>query len=171
MALDREEGRRALQLITSRYDDKQWRKKIEKTLSLPPHGFGDDKQRQIFVYLKLGLKAYKSRRADPDSWIVGGYATKEVIDRARFKPSVVGSALTDDDVSSLGLDPGEEVDEAWWDDMLVKWFEEPEPEDTASEHGENAPQARSEELEVPGTDSKPEASPDQDTIRKRSVSS
>ena len=32
-------------------------------------------------YLKLGLKAYKSRRADPDSWILGGYATKEVIEK------------------------------------------------------------------------------------------
>lgn len=128
MALDREEGRRAIQLITSRYDQKQWRKKIEKTLSLTPHGFSDDKQRQIFMYLKLGLKAYKSRRADPDTWIVGGYTTREVVDRARFKPSVVGPTVTEDDVSFLGVDPGEEVDEEWWDDMLVKWFEEPEPE-------------------------------------------
>lgn len=171
MALDREDGRRTLQLITSRYDDKQWRKKIEKTLSLPPQGFGDDRQRQIFVYLKMGLKAYKSRRADPDSWIVGGYATKEVIDQARFKPSVVGSAVTEDDVSSLGIDPGEEVDEAWWDEMLVKWFEEPEAEDTAPEHGGEDPRTTIADEDVTRADSEPEASSDHDTTRKRSVSS
>ena len=71
-----------LQLITSRYDDRHWRKKIEKTLGLPQSGVGDLAQQQIFMYLKIGLKGYKSRRADPDSWIIGGYATKEVIDRS-----------------------------------------------------------------------------------------
>jgi hypothetical protein len=128
MALDAEQGKRMLQLLTSRYDDRRWRKKIEKTLSLPATGVADEAQRATFLYLKHGLKAYKSRRADPDSWIVGGFATREVIERARFNPSVVGPSLTKDDVASLGVDPGPEVDEAWWDDMLVAWFEEPEQE-------------------------------------------
>lgn len=117
-----------LQLITSRYDDRRWRKKIEKTLSLPQSGVGDELQQQIFIYLKLGLKAYKSRRADPDSWIVGGYATKEAIDRAKFQPHLVAPSATKDDVVFLGVDPGPEVDEAWWDEMLVSWFEVPEEE-------------------------------------------
>ena len=108
-----------LQLITSRYDDRHWRKKIEKTLGLPQSGVGDPAQQQIFMYLKIGLKAYKSRRADPDSWIVGGYATKEIVDRAKFQPQLVGPDITKDDVAFLGSDPGKEIDEAWWDEMLV----------------------------------------------------
>src|SRR5579884_1309523 len=126
MPLDGEWGKKLLQLLTSRYNDRHWRKKIEKTLSLPASGLADETQRQIFLYLKHGLKAYKSRRADPDSWIVGGYATQEVIGRAKFNPSVVGPSITKEDVECLTQDPGPEVDEAWWDDMLVLWFEEPE---------------------------------------------
>ena len=133
MALDTEAGKRMLQLITSRYGDWRWRKKIEKTLSLPATGVGDEAQRAIFQYLKQGLKAYKSRRADPDSWILGGYATKEVIERAKFNPAVVGATITKDDVVLLGMDPGPDVDEAWWDDMLVSWFEEPEEEQATAE--------------------------------------
>jgi len=133
MALDAEAGKRMLQLITSRYDDWRWRKKIEKTLSLPATGVGDEAQRAIFKYLKQGLKAYKSRRADSDSWILGGYATKEVIDRAKLNPAAVGEAITKDDVALLGVDPGPEVDEAWWDDMLVAWFEVPEAEEAVAE--------------------------------------
>ncbi|HKW85963.1 MAG TPA: hypothetical protein VJM82_02735 [Nitrospiraceae bacterium] len=129
MALNAEDGKRMLQLITSRYSDWRWRKKIEKTLGLPATGVGDEAQRAIFIYLKQGLKAYKSRRADPDSWILGGYATKEVIERAKFNPAAVGEAITKDDVALLGVDPGLEVDESWWDDMLVSWFEEPEAEE------------------------------------------
>jgi len=128
MALNAEEGRRALELITSRFDDWRWRKKIEKMLSLPPSGFSDDKQRAIFLYLKTNLKAYKSRRADPDTWMVGGFVTREVIERARFNPKLVGVGITKEDVDFLGTDPGAEVDQAWWDDMLVGWFEEPEAE-------------------------------------------
>jgi hypothetical protein len=128
MALDSDLGAKMLQLITSRYDDRRWRKQIEKILSLPQSGVGDERQRQIFMYFKMSLKAYKSRRADPDSWIVGGYATKEAIERAKFQPSVVGAGVTKDDVAILGTDPGSDVDQSWWDDMLVAWFEEPEPE-------------------------------------------
>jgi hypothetical protein len=117
-----------LQLITSRYDDRHWRKKIEKTLSLTPSGVADPIQQQIFMYLKLNLKAYKSRRADPDTWIIGGYATKEVIDRAKFQPHLVGPSITKEDVAFLGTDPGEEVTDAWWEEMLVQWFESPEEE-------------------------------------------
>jgi hypothetical protein len=28
----------------------------------------------------------------------------------------------------LGVDPGESIDEAWWDEMLVSWFDVPEEE-------------------------------------------
>jgi len=136
MALDPELGKQMLQLITSRYDDRHWRKKIEKTLSLPQSGVGDPIQQQIFTYFKIALKAYKSRRADPDSWIVGGYATREVIDRAKFQPNLVGPSVTKDDVAFLGSDPGQDVDEAWWDDMLVAWFEVPEEEASSGGEGE-----------------------------------
>lgn len=129
MALDGEQGRKMLQLLTSRYDDRHWRKKIERTLSLPATGVGDDKQREIFVYLREKLKAYKSRRADPDAWMVGGYVTKEVIERAKVNPAAVGPSHTTDDVSFLGQDPGPEVDHDWWEEMLVWWFEEPEAEE------------------------------------------
>lgn len=128
MALDAEQGKRMLQLLTSRYNDRHWRKKIEKTLSLPENGVGDEIQRQIFVYFKHGLKAYKSRRADADSWIVGGFATQEVIARAQHDPTAIAPSLTKNDVGYLAVDPGPEVDEAWWDEMLVSWFEEPEPD-------------------------------------------
>jgi hypothetical protein len=144
MALNAEAGRRALELITSRFDDWRWRKKIEKMLSLPPSGFSDDTQRAIFLYLKANLKAYKSRRADPDTWMVGGFVTKEVIERARFNPKLVGADITKEDVAFLGTDPGAEVDQAWWDDMLVWWFEEPgaqEPSPDKSE-GPAKPEAR-----------------------------
>ncbi|HXX73808.1 MAG TPA: hypothetical protein VEI50_01605 [Nitrospiraceae bacterium] len=136
MALDPELGKQMLQLITSRYDDRHWRKKIEKTLSLPQSGVGDPIQQQIFTYFKIALKAYKSRRADPNSWIVGGYATREVIDRAKFQPNLVGPSVTKDDVAFLGSDPGQDVDEAWWDDMLVAWFEVPEEEASSGGEGE-----------------------------------
>ncbi|CAE6788533.1 hypothetical protein [Nitrospira defluvii] len=151
MALDAELGKSMLQLITSRYDDRHWRKKIEKTLSLPQSGVGDERQQQIFLYLKLNLKAYKSRRADPDSWILGGYATKEVIDRAKFQPHLVGQGITAEDVALLGTDPGPDIDEAWWEEMLVQWFGAPEDEaaveptaeETASEAGTESSSARS----------------------------
>ena len=133
MPLDAELGKRMLQLITSRYDDRRWRKPIEKTLSLPQSGVADPIQQQIFMYLKLGLKAYKSRRADPDSWIIGGYATKEVINRAKFQPHLVGTSIKKEDVAFLGTDPGTDVTEAWWEEMLVQWFDVPEEEKPAEE--------------------------------------
>lgn len=133
MPLDVEQGKRMLQMITSRYDQREWRKKIEKTLSLPSTGVGDEFQRALFLYLKHGLKAYKSRRADPDAWIVGGYATREVVDRAKQNPTVVGPAITNEHVAFLGVDPGPEVDATWWDDMLVEWFDQPDTEEPAEE--------------------------------------
>ena len=147
MPLDAELGKKMLQLITSRYDDRHWRKRIEKTLSLPQSGVSDPAQQQIFTYLKIELKAYKSRRADPDSWIIGGYATKEVIDRAKFQPHLVGSDVKKDDVAFLGADPGDDVTEGWWDEMLVQWFEVPEEEkpaeDAEGEGGEKAEEPES----------------------------
>ncbi len=133
MPLDTELGKKMLQLITSRYDDRHWRKQIEKTLSLPQTGVTDPVQQQIFMYLKHGLKAYKSRRADPDSWIIGGYATKEVINRAKFQPQLVGASLKQEDVAFLGTDPGADVTEAWWEEMLVQWFDVPEEEKPAGD--------------------------------------
>jgi hypothetical protein len=138
MPLDAELGKKMLQLVTSRYDDRHWRKKIEKTLSLSQSGVMDPIQQQIFVYLKISLKAYKSRRADPDAWIIGGYATKEVIDRAKFQPHLVGPAVKSEDVAFLGMDPGEEVTEAWWDEMLVQWFDVPEEEQPSEPEGEKS---------------------------------
>ena len=128
MPLDVEDGAKVLQLITSRYDEREWRKKIEKTLSLPPSGLTDEAQRKIFLHFKVELQAYKSRRADAPSWIVGGYATKEVIDRAKHRPSVIDQGMTEEQVKLLGVDPGGEVDQVWWEEMLAKWFEEPEEE-------------------------------------------
>ena len=49
MPLDAELGKAMLQLITSRYDDRHWRKKIEKTLSLPQSGVSDSIQQQYSV--------------------------------------------------------------------------------------------------------------------------
>lgn len=140
MPLEKEDGAKVLQLITSRYNQREWRKKIEKTLSLPPSGLKDEHQRKTFLYLKIGLQAYKSRRADAPSWIVGGFATKEVIDRALFKPTVIDPQFTKEHVAGLGVDPGLDVDDVWWEDMLVNWFEEPEEEveAEAEEEGEKA---------------------------------
>lgn len=148
MALDVEEGKKMLQLLTSRYGDWRWRKKLEKTLSLPPLGVSDEAQKAIFLHLKNGLKAYKSRRADPDSWIVGGFATKELIERMKFNPAVIGSEIRKEDVELLGIDPGIEVDEAWWEDMLVQWFDQPEPEgaDASEEKDEQAGEQSDPEL-------------------------
>ncbi len=139
MPLDVELGKKMLQLITSRYDDRHWRKRIEKTLSLPQSGVTDPVQQQIFMYLKLGLKAYKSRRADPDSWIIGGYATKEVINRAKFQPQLVEASLKQEEVAFLGTDPGEDVTEVWWDEMLVQWFDVQEEEKPAEETEDSQP--------------------------------
>ena len=150
MPLDVEDGVKALQLVTSRYDQREWRKKIEKTLSLTPSGFEDAAQRKMFVYLKLQLQAYKSRRADTPSWIVGGYGTKEVIDRARFRPTDIDPDMTEADVSFLGVDPGAEVDEVWWEEMLVKWFETPEEE--LEETDEESDEEADEEAEVASED-------------------
>jgi hypothetical protein len=143
MPLDTELGKKMLQLITSRYDDRHWRKQIEKTLSLPQTGVTDPVQQQIFVYLKHGLKAYKSRRADPDSWIIGGYATKEVINRAKFQPQLVGSSIKKEDVAFLGTDPGADVTEAWWEEMLVQWFDVPEEEKPAENGNSEASESDS----------------------------
>ena len=143
MPLEPEDGAKALQLITSRYNQREWRKKIEKTLSLNPSGFKDEDQRKIFLYLKIGLQAYKSRRADPPSWIVGGFATKEIIDRALFKPTAIDPEFTKEHVAFLGKDPGEEVDKVWWEDMLVNWFEEPEEEIEDEEAAESSEDSKS----------------------------
>ncbi|MFY4727995.1 hypothetical protein, partial [Nitrospira sp. BLG_2] len=138
MPLDAELGKKMLQLITSRYDDRHWRKPIEKTLSLPQSGVADPIQQEILMYLKHSLKEYKSRRADLDSWIIGGYATKEVINRAKFQPQLVGSSITKDDVAVLGTDPGDDVTQAWWEEMLVQWFDVPEEEKPAEEESGEA---------------------------------
>ncbi len=148
MPLESQDGEKVLQLITSRYNQREWRKKIEKTLSLPPSGFKDEEQRKVFLYLKIKLQAYKSRRADPPSWIVGGFATQEVIERAKIKPDVVDPGFTQEQVAFLGVDPGEEVNDMWWEEMLVAWFEEPEEEgDEEQEENESHDSALPEDQE------------------------
>ncbi|THJ17313.1 MAG: hypothetical protein CAF42_002740 [Nitrospira sp. CG24B] len=62
-----------------------------------------------------------------------GYATKEVINRAKFQPQLVGASLKQEDVAFLGTDPGDDVTEAWWEEMLVQWFDVPEEEKLAEE--------------------------------------
>jgi hypothetical protein len=62
-----------------------------------------------------------------------GYATKEVINRAKFKPQLVGASLKQEDVAFLGTDPGADVTEAWWEEMLVQWFDVPEEEKPVQE--------------------------------------
>ena len=49
-----------------------------------------------------------------------------MVDRAKHRPAEIDPSITSEQVAFLGVDPGEEVDLAWWEDMLVKWFEEPE---------------------------------------------
>ncbi len=167
MPLDTEDGAKALQLITSRYDAREWRKKIEKTLSLPPKGMEDVVQRKIFLHLKLALQAYKSRRADAPAWVVGGYGTKEVIDRAKLRPTEIDPAMTPDQVAFLGEDPGSEVDQAWWEDMLVKWFEEPEEEvveaEASDEEGEDDEDGEDGKNGKDGKDGSDTAASDSDT--------
>ena len=159
MPLDVEDGAKTLQLVSSRYDQREWRKKIEKILSLPPSGFEDAAQRTIFLYFKHQLQAYKSRRADPPSWIVGGYATKEVVDRARHCPTAINPDMTEADVSFLGVDPGTDVDEVWWEDMLAKWFETPEDElDEADEESEEPGEPEAESQAQPKDSDRPHRS-------------
>jgi len=62
MPLDTEDGAKALQLITSRYDAREWRKKIEKTLSLPPKGMEDEVQRKIFC-----ISSWRCKRINHDA--------------------------------------------------------------------------------------------------------
>ena len=150
MPLDVVEGEKVLKLVTSRFNERAWRKKIEKILSLPPSGLLDENQRKLFLYLKVGLQAYKSRRADAPTWIVGGYATQEVIDRVKFKPAVVSPDFTSEHVACLGVDPGTEVNEVWWEDMLVNWFvnlEEEEAELAALQEQEDKDKAETSDVE------------------------
>ena len=62
-----------------------------------------------------------------------GYATKEVINRAKFQPQLVGADIKQEDVVFLRSDPGADVTEAWWEEMLVQWFDVPEEEKPAEE--------------------------------------
>jgi|CXWL01.1.fsa_nt_gi hypothetical protein len=67
-----------------------------------------------------------------------GYATKEVINRAKFQPQLVGADIKQEDVVFLRSDPGADVTEAWWEEMLVQWFDVPEEEKPAKEEGGEA---------------------------------
>ena len=42
------------------------------------------------------------------------------------------------EVGFLGTDPGKEIDEVWWDEMLVSWFDVPEEEKPVEEEGGEA---------------------------------
>ena len=48
---------------------------------------------------------------------------KEVITRAKFQPQLVGASIKKEDMAFLGTDPGDDVTEAWWEEMLVQWFD------------------------------------------------
>ena len=67
---------------------------------------------------------------------------QQVIDRVKATPSVAGSSLTEANVANLGVDPGDEVNEAWWEDMLAAWFDEPEPEPTEQSSEEATPEEK-----------------------------
>jgi hypothetical protein len=71
-----------------------------------------------------------------------------VIERARFNPSVIGPSITKDAVQWLGVDPGAQVDEAWWDEMLVAWFEEPEKEEEKVEEETPEPDTKKKPAEA-----------------------
>ncbi|MDH4188092.1 MAG: hypothetical protein OEV08_13965, partial [Nitrospira sp.] len=45
------------------------------------------------------------------------------------------STVKKEDVAFLGTDPGQDVTEVWWDEMLVQWFDVPEEEKPAEEGG------------------------------------
>jgi hypothetical protein len=47
---------------------------------------------------------------------------------SEFQPQLVGSSITKNAVAFLGTDPGDEVPQAWWEEMLVQWFDVPEEE-------------------------------------------
>jgi hypothetical protein len=46
-------------------------------------------------------------------------------------------------VAFLGTDPGDEVTEAWWEEMLVQWFDVPEEEKAADSDSPSAIQSKS----------------------------
>ena len=77
-----------------------------------------------------------------------------MIERAKHRPTEIDPGLTAEQVAFLGVDPGEEVDLGWWEDMLVKWFEEPEAEidesETIDEENEDPTESNTSE----GADSK-----------------
>jgi hypothetical protein len=41
-------------------------------------------------------------------------------------------------VAFLGTDPGDDVTQAWWEEMLVQWFDVPEEEKPAEEESGEA---------------------------------
>ncbi len=58
--------------------------------------------------------------------------TKEIPNRAKFQPQVVGSLIKQEEVAFLGTDPGNDVTEAWWEEMLVQSFDVPDEEKPAA---------------------------------------
>jgi hypothetical protein len=52
---------------------------------------------------------------------------------------VILPRLDPDDVAFLGVDPGPDIDEAWWEEMLVAWFGAPEEEEAPESAEEDAP--------------------------------
>ena len=72
-----------------------------------------------------------------------GYAKKEVINRMKFQPQLVGASLKQEDVAFLGIDPGADVTEAWWEEMLVQWFDVPEEEKPAENENSEASESDS----------------------------
>ena len=46
------------------------------------------------------------------------------------------SEVKKEDVAFFGTDPGDDVTEGWWDEMLVQWFDVPEEEKPAAPNKE-----------------------------------
>ena len=72
---------------------------------------------------------------------------KEVINRAKFQPQLIGASIKQEDVAFLGMDPGKEITEAWWEEMLVQWFDVPEEEKPAEDSEKESPESDSSTME------------------------
>ena len=47
----------------------------------------------------------------------------------------------------LGTDPGGDVTESWWEEMLVQWFDVPEEEKPAEDSEKESPESDSSTME------------------------
>jgi hypothetical protein len=95
-------------------------------------------QQQIFKYLKHGLKANKSRLARS-----GFLNYRWLCHERNHQPSEIYSWSGHPSSKRMrpfwGADPGDDVPQAWWEEMLVQRFDVPEEEKPAEqEYGETS---------------------------------